>query len=115
MATLEDVRRFIAEHRNEGLERLERMVAKEFGMTHREASRFVEDAQGGPNIAVPEAAAIADAANAANGPMGVSGTGPTGNAGSLPTPGMGAAAIAVTNRERHEGRLLDGDRDNGRD
>jgi len=108
MATLEDVRRFIAQHSGDGRGRIYHLVEKEFGMSREDAERIVDDVQGGGGMVDggDVAATVLPAAAMMGMASSQTATGSPGNSG----PGVAAAALAVS--ETHSGDDTTGSDDN---
>jgi hypothetical protein len=105
MASLEDVRRFIARHPNDSLPELYRKVAREFGMSQEDAERIVRDEHIAARGALDDAGAIAPAAAVLGIAAAQTTTGAPGQSG----PGVAAAALAVSEAEGHDRERVPGE------
>ena len=106
MATMEDVKRFLAAHGDWSPERMHNEVAREFGMSSEEAAHALHDldktrddpaavgAAPFANAAIPAAAIVGGIANSSVGGM---------QAGA----GAGLAVVALTEEEQRQRRDLD--------
>ena len=109
MATMEDVKRFLAAHGDWSLARMQSEVAREFSMSSEEAAHALHDLEKTRDD--PAAVGAAPFANSAIPAAAILGAMPGSSAGGMQSgAGAGLVAVALTEEERRQHRDPDDDR-----